>query len=82
MDLEERIDRLEAKHQVMAAFLHAVAQTCANKADVSAAFQTRAGMLELLHQAKPEESSPAFLEAWSLAKLAIERALDEAQATH
>lgn len=82
MEVEERMDRLEAKHQVMVAFLHAVAQTCANKPAVSAAFQARAEALELLYRTRPDETGTAFLEAWSLARLAVERALDETQATH
>lgn len=82
MDIEERVERLEAKHQVMAAFLHAVAATCADRQAVAQAFRERAEALELLYRSRPEETGEAFLDAWSLARLAIERALDEAQATH
>lgn len=80
MEIDERISRLEAKQQVMAALLHAVAAVSQDKQAIAQAFRERADALELLLQMRPDAAE--LLEAVSIARLAVERALDEAQATH
>lgn len=80
MDIEDRINRLEAKQMVMAALLHAVADTSQQKAAIAQAFRERADGIEALLRLRPEETD--LYEAFAIARLAVEHALDEAPATH
>lgn len=80
MDIEERMTRLEAKQQVMAALLHAIAAVAQDKPAIAQAFRERADGIEAMLQMKAD--APDLLDAFSLARLAVERALDESQSTH
>lgn len=78
-EIEARLLALEAKQQVMAALMHALAQHAAARQTVAESFRERADALQHLLSLKGE---PAFAEAFSLARLAVERALDDTPATH
>lgn len=79
IEIDERITRLEAKQQVMAASLHAVAAASQDKPAIAQAFRARADSLEALYKAK---GADGFLDAFAVARLAVERALDESPSTH
>lgn len=78
-EIEGRLLALEAKQQVMAALMHALAQHAPARQSVAQSFRERADTLQQILSLKGEM---AFAEAFSLARLAVERALDESQSTH